>query len=74
MYDALLAGAERLFPNREVLTKEELAQVLECDPKVIYNWVKRSDPAKRPPRLILGNDIKFPKREFLKWVVENQAR
>lgn len=74
MFESLLILANQLFPNREVLTKEELAQVLECDPKVIYNWVKRQDASKRPPRLLLGNELKYPKREFLKWVVENQTR
>ena len=74
MVEALMAIADRLFPNKEIMTKEELAQVLECDPKVIYYWIKRSDPTKRPPRLILGSEIKFSKREFMRWVVKEQGR
>ena len=74
MLEALLAVADHLFPHREMLSKEDIAKILECDPKVISHWVKRTDPAKRPPRLLLGSDHRFPKREMMRWVVENQGR
>ena len=73
MLQALVDFADRTFPNKEILTLMELAQILDCEPHVIQNWVKRSDSSKRPPRLILGNSLKFPKREVLRWVVETQS-
>jgi len=35
--------------------------------------VKRSDPKKRPPKLIVGKEVRFPKREFMRWLVQEQA-
>jgi hypothetical protein len=74
MLEALIQIAEKIFPEKELLTKEEVAKILNCDAKIVQNWVKRTDPARRPPRLILGTDIRFPKRELMRWVVENQGR
>jgi hypothetical protein len=74
MLEALIEMAERLFPDKPLLTKEEVAQILCCEPKVVAHWSKRNDADKRPPRLILGSEIRFPKREMMRWVVENQGR
>lgn len=74
MFETLLELADRLFPDRPLLTKEEVAQILGCNPKVVAHWVKRNQADKRPPRLILGSEIRFPKREMMRWVVESQGR
>jgi len=74
MLEALISMADRLFPDKELLSKEEIAQILGCQPKVVAHWSKRNQADKRPPRLILGSEIRFPKREMMRWVVESQGR
>ena len=74
MYQSLLESADLRFPNKAVLTAEEIAQILECEAQIIYNWVRRSDRSRRPPRLIVGKDVRFPKRDFFKWLAEDQER
>lgn len=73
MYEALYEGSEQIFPNKPVLNPEEVAQLLDCSPDVIYNWLKRSDPSKRPPKLIIGKSVRFPKKDFLRWLVKEQG-
>ena len=74
MYEALMEGAELAFPKKAVLTVEEVAQILDCNPKIIYNWTRRSDPKRRPPKLMIGKEIRFPKREFFRWLAEDQEK
>ena len=74
LLEALLRIAQQKFPEKELLTKDELALVLECDPKIIYNWARRPLTEKRPPGLKLGGETRFPKAEFIRWVVETQSR
>lgn len=59
--------------TKQFLTVEDVCTLLECSPKVIYNWTKRSDAKKRPPRIIVGKSIRFPKSEFLRWLMNEQA-
>ena len=73
MYESLLDEANRLFPNKGVLSIEEIAQVLDCETVVIYNWTRRSNPDRRPPRLLIGRGFRFTKKEFFKWLSEIQA-
>lgn len=73
MDSSLIEYADHLFPKKAVLTVQEVAQFLDCNPDIIYNWIKRSDPAKRPPKLIVGKEVRFPKREFLRWLVQEQG-
>ena len=63
---------ETFCPKKPLLTLQEAATLLECDPKTIRNWTKRSDPSKRPPRLIIGREVRFPAREFCQWIVKQQ--
>lgn len=73
MMDTLLEDAERMFPQKSVLTVDEIAKFLECDPVTIYNWVRRSDRARRPPKIMVGKEIRFPKRDFFKWLAHEQG-
>ena len=74
MTDTLLQEIEELFKGKPFLTIEDVTQLLTCDEEVVYNWTKRSDPKRRPPRIIVGKDLRFPKREFIKWLAEDQGR
>jgi hypothetical protein len=68
----IMKDFERFCLNKAVLTVEDVAKLLECDPKVIHNWAKRSDPNKRPPRLIIGKEVRFPTKAFCAWLSKTQ--
>lgn len=74
MYESLLKLAEKVFRDKELLTIEEIAQFLQCDPEVVYNWTRRIDSKRRPPKLSIGKLIRFPKDDFMKWLAEETAR
>ena len=69
----LMQEIDALFPGKIFLTLEDVANLLSCSPKVIYNWTKRSNPIRRPPRLLVGKELRFPKREFVRWLSEEQT-
>jgi len=60
------------YPEKSFLTVEEIAQLIECSPKTVYNWTKRPDPSRRPPRITLGKSLRFPKHAFLDWLFTNE--
>jgi predicted DNA-binding transcriptional regulator AlpA len=62
-----------LFPNKIYLTLKDVTTLLECSPNVVYNWIKRSDSKKRPPRVFIGTEMRFPKRKFLRWLEQEQG-
>ena len=69
----LLQEIDSLFPDKVFLTLAEVANLLNCPDKVIYNWTKRSNPKKRPPRIIVGKELRFPKRELARWLMQEQS-
>lgn len=73
MVEALIEELERSFPGKAVLTVSDVCQFLGCSEKVIYNWTKRSDSRRRPPRIIVGKEIRFPKRPFINWLATEQS-
>jgi predicted DNA-binding transcriptional regulator AlpA len=60
------------YPNKIFLTLEEVAALVECTPRTVYNWTKRADASKRPPRISIGKSLRFPKNEFLRWLFTNE--
>lgn len=73
MMEFLLQELEKQYPNRAFITAKELADFLACDIKVIYNWNKRTNPKRRPPYLSVGKEVRFPKRELVKWLSIEQG-
>lgn len=71
MLESLEKDVNEMFPGKVFLTLGEVAQLVGCSEKVIYNWTRRTDPKKRPPKIIVGKTIRFPKGEFLRWLVEH---
>lgn len=59
-----------MFPEQAFLTVEEVAKLMRCSPDVVYNWTRRSDPKRRPPRLPVGKEIRFPKKSLAQWLAE----
>lgn len=70
MFESLLQEVNEQYQNKAFLTMEEVAQFLNCGEQVIYNWSKRPDPKRRPPRLMVGKSIRFPKRDFVRWLAD----
>ena len=68
MFESLFQEFNDAYPQKPFLTIEEIAKLLNCNESVIYNWSKRPDPKKRPPRLVVGKSVRFPKRDFTRWL------
>lgn len=68
MMEALVAESGDIFPGKAFLTIEDVKELLSCNESTIYNWSRRSDPRRRPPRLMVGKSLRFPKQQFLKWL------
>ena len=60
------------FKSKVFLTIQDVAQLLDCPEQVVYHWTRRADPKRRPPRLIVGKSIRFPKSTFLLWLADEQ--
>jgi hypothetical protein len=72
MFEAILMDFDTKFPGKSFLTIEEVAAALDCPKRVVYNWWRRTDPAKRPPFLQSGKWIRVPKRPFILWLIQDQ--
>lgn len=69
----ILDDVNQMFPNKAYLTMQDVMTLLECSSNVIYNWTKRSDAKRRPPRVFVGTEVRFPKRQFLRWLEKEQG-
>jgi hypothetical protein len=68
MIAEVVADLEERFRNKIFLTLADITSVFECSEEVVYNWNKRHDPKRRPPKVPIGRDFRFPKRPFLQWL------
>ena len=73
MLETIMNECDEVFKGKLFLTVEDIMGLLGCDEKTIYNWTKRSNPNRRPPRIIVGKELRFPKKPFLKWLVDDQC-
>lgn len=71
--DDVFEDFDNIFPNKAFLTLKDVTELLECSPNVVYNWIKRSDPKKRPPRVTVGTEMRFPKTKFVRWLLQEQG-
>jgi len=74
MYEAILEDLESAFPTKMVLTAQEICTYLGCEMAVLYNWNKRSNPSRRPPTIKVGKELRYQRRAFARWLVEEQGR
>lgn len=72
MEEAIIQELESLFDLKIFLTMEDITSLLNCKPTVVYNWIKRPDPKKRPPRIMVGKSMRFPKKSFIRWLIKEQ--
>lgn len=73
MIESLRQEIDQRFSGKGFLTTEDICTFLSCDEAVVYNWNKRVDPRRRPPRIQVGKELRFPKYEFVKWLAEEQT-
>ena len=73
MFESLLEEVNRMYPNKGVLSMDDVCKLLECEKRTVYNWTRRVDPTKRPPRLVIGKTIRFPKVPFIQWLLKEQS-
>ncbi len=71
--DSLLKEIDEIFKGKLFLTIQDIMALLSCDENTIYNWTKRSNPSRRPPRIIVGRELRFPKKAFLQWLLQEQS-
>jgi excisionase family DNA binding protein len=74
MTESLIKDMELTLKDKPLLSIEDVAQLMGCSIKVVYNWTRRNDPLKRPPRLVIGRTVRFPRTEFIQWLVREQSR
>jgi len=72
MTDTLTQEIDEIFKGKPFLTLGDVSQLLGCDVQIVHNWTRRSDPRKRPPRIMVGKELRFPRREFVRWLVTEQ--
>ena len=72
MFEHIQDEFDKAYPKKVFLTLSEVAELLACEPKVVYNWTRRPQAERRPPALMVGKEIRFPKNAFLKWLCEEQ--
>jgi hypothetical protein len=72
MIESILAELSEDIRHKPFLTREEICKILDCTDRVICNWIKRTNPKRRPPRIIVGKKTLFPKKEFFAWLVSEQ--
>lgn len=74
MSEDMVEEIGKVFPEKALLTIEDICKSLECDMQTVYNWNKRQSPKRRPPRILVGKAIRFPKRLFVLWFLQEQGR
>lgn len=60
---------ERLVPEAEYLTADQVAAMLQVSPKSVYRWAK-IDPTL--PVLKLGGTLRFPRERLLRWLRDRE--
>ncbi len=62
------------YKDKKYLTVEDLSSILECNKRFIYNVSGRMSVNRRLPKLTIQKRIKFPKKLFYDWLMEEFYR
>ena len=73
LYEALLQDINSRFPEKAILSLEDIAEFLDCPRKSVYQWTKRPDAQKRLPALVAGKTIRVPKTALVQWLAAGCA-
>lgn len=63
-----------LLEEGALVTLEDIAKMLRCSRRVVYDWTRSPDLSKRPPFFQPGKKILFPKKRFVLWLITNKMR
>lgn len=74
MTETLIKDMEALLKDKPLLTIEDIAAVCGCTKTVVYNWTRRSEVSRRPPRILIGRQVRFPRTDFFLWLIREQER
>jgi hypothetical protein len=72
MSEEIIQELEVRFESKVFLSMEDIVDLLQCKPNVIQNWIKRPDVRKRPPRIMAGKAMRFPKKAFVRRLIAEQ--
>ena len=70
-FQSIYEDFDRVFHDKIMLSVEDICNYLGCDPQTIYNWTARKN---KPPRLQIGKNVRYPKKEFVKWFLTELVR
>ncbi len=73
MNETCFSEIEQALGGKVFLSVNDICDLLGCSERVVYNWMKRADPARRPPKLKIGHEIKFPRGAFIQWLLKEQT-
>ena len=73
MEESMVSNLEQLFGDKLLLTIPDICLALGCAETVVYNWMKRADPVRRPPKIRIGTELKFPRGTFVRWLAKEQG-
>jgi predicted DNA-binding transcriptional regulator AlpA len=73
MDESIITSLEEIFQDKLLLTVQDICFGLGCEETVVYNWMKRADPDRRPPKLRVGQALRFPRRPFVRWLAKEQS-
>lgn len=60
--------------NKEILTPNDIAQVLRCDPNVIRYQASKNISALGFPAAKIGTRVKIPRIGFIRWFENNYSK
>ena len=73
MSRSVLEELEEQFRGKIFLTMQDVVNLLECSEGTVYNWVRRRNHKRRPPRIVVGREVRFPTKAFLAWLLTVQS-
>jgi predicted DNA-binding transcriptional regulator AlpA len=73
MSHSILEELEGQFHGKIFLTMQDVVGLLGCSEGTVYNWVRRRNHKRRPPRVVVGREVRFPTKAFLNWLLTVQS-
>ena len=72
LVDSMVKDMNREFSEKAILSVDDLAKFFACPKGVIYNWNRRVDVNRRPPKVTFGKEVRYQKRALALWMVMEQ--
>ena len=65
---------DNMFPDKSFLSIKDVAKFLEIKDRAVYQMTRRVNPRRRPPRISIGSEIRFPKKLFIMWLIDSELK